>query len=177
MVKWLLGLALFLYAALWFGGADNGQVRAGLRDAPTETLATVIVAEPSVPESPAIAAAELVPMLPRPPVTVLPAPKPEPTLGLTAMIEDTPAAEDALVQTALTDDTTGTTLRWVAVERANVRAEARKSATVTGRIEQGEAVAVLWVEPNGWARVRIEGDGIDGFVHESLLTDLNPQFQ
>lgn len=178
MVKWLVGLALFLYAALWFGGADKGQVRAGLRDAPAENTVNVGVAPAPVPDppKPIIAAAELVPMLPRPPITVKPAPAPEPTLGLAALTQDA-TADEAMVQSALESENLGTTLRWVAVERANVRAEARKSAAVTGRIELGEAVAVLWVEPNGWVRVRIEGDGIDGFVHESLLTDLNPQFQ
>jgi uncharacterized protein YgiM (DUF1202 family) len=182
MVKWLVGLGLILYAALWFGGEDRGQMRAGLRDAPAEeaVIEQVIVAAPAPapePEQPVTlaSATELVPMLPRQPVKVMP--PPEPVLGIAAMTA-TAADQPLLPEDTLTVGTAAdSTLRWVAVERANVRAAANKTATVTARIDQGEAVAVLWTEPSGWARIRIEGDGVDGFIHESLLTDLNPQFQ
>ena len=175
MLKWLLGLGLFLYAALMIAGDDNGQQRAGLRAPPAEAMQTVVVTPPSddTPVTRA-AVAELVPMMPLPQERVAQEPAPS--------AEDA-AAEDALVQAMLAQPDAplamgdGQTLRWIAVQRANVRADARKSAPVTARLEQGEAVAVLWTDPSGWARVRIEGDGIDGYVHESLLTDLNPQFQ
>lgn len=196
MLKWLLGLGLFMYAFLMIAGTDNGQQRAGLRDVPQDQTPIVSVSAP-VPEEQALvtAATDLVPMLPAPPIRVVP-PKPETTPLLQAeapAVPDSPAAQDALVQTLLDQSdatlpmtfapspeeqpTEGAILRWVAVERANVRADASKTAQVTARIEQGEAVSVLWTDPSGWARVRIEGDGIDGYVHESLLTDLNPQFQ
>ncbi|OYU18064.1 MAG: hypothetical protein CFE34_12505 [Rhodobacteraceae bacterium PARR1] len=174
MLKWLLALGLFLYASLMIGGTDNGQLRAGLRDLPAAPAEVASASPP--PEETVLRStvAELVPMMPAPPpLRVLPAPPKRQA--------EAPAAQDGLVQAALEQpaDTAaaGETIRWVAVERANVRADASKSATVTGRIERGEAVTVLWTEPSGWARVRIEGDGVDGFVHESLLTDLNPQFQ
>lgn len=182
MVKWLVGLGLFLYAALWFGGEDRGQLRAGLRDAPAAEAVTeqvVLVASTPAPEpEPPVtlaSATELVPMLPREPVKVMP--PPEPALGIAAMTATTTDQPLASDQTVALDTSADATLRWVAVERANVRTAANKTATVTARIDQGEAVAVLWTEPSGWARIRIEGDGVDGFIHESLLTDLNPQFQ
>lgn len=197
MLKWLVGLGLFMYAFLMIAGTDDGQQRAGLRAVPEEDQTQAIRVSAPVTDEQALvtAATELVPMLPAPPIRVMP-PKPEtaPVLQAeTPAAQGAPAAQDALVQTLLDQSSAtaamtfapmhdapsaeGTTLRWVAVERANVRAEANKSAPVTARIDQGEAVAVLWTDPSGWARVRIEGDGIDGYVHESLLTDLNPQFQ
>lgn len=184
MVKWLVGLGLFLYAILWFGGEDRGQMRAGLRDAPAEAVAEVAVVEQVTVTAPAPApeqsvtlanATELVPMLPRQPVTVMP--PPEPMLGIAALSDDAAALTLMPDETVTIDAAADASLRWVAVERANVRVAASKTAAVTARIDQGEAVAVLWTEPSGWARIRIEGDGVDGFVHESLLTDLNPQLQ
>ncbi len=184
MVKWLVGLGLFLYAILWFGGEDRGQMRAGLRDAPAETVAKAAVVEQVIVDTPAPApeqsvtlanATELVPMLPRQPVAVLP--PPEPTLGIAALSNDATTLTLTPDATPTIDAAEAPTLRWVAVERANVRTEASKTSAVTARIDQGEAVAVLWTDPSGWARIRIEGDGVDGFIHESLLTDLNPQLQ
>ncbi len=176
MLKWLVGLGLFLYAGLMIAGTDDGQKRAGLRDMPPEVIQTATVAPPPA-ETPLITAtvAELVPMLPAPPpIRVLPPPTTQ---------AEAPAAQDELVQAMLVQPdeaaapSDAENLRWIAVERANVRADASKNAPVTARLDQGEAVAVLWTDPSGWARVRIEGDGIDGYVHQSLLTDQNPQFQ
>ena len=190
MLKWLVGLGLFIYAFLMIAGGDDSQQRAGLREVPEDQTPPVIVSAPVTDDQVLrTAATELVPMLPAPPIRVLP-PKPDAVPVVQAQI---PAVQDAVMQ-ALLDPTLeteamtfapdpdaalaeGTVLRWVAVERANVRSGASKTASVTARIEQGEAVSVLWTEPSGWARVRIEGDGIDGYVHESLLTDLNPQIQ
>lgn len=190
MLKWLLGLGLFMYAFLMIAGTDGGQQRAGLREVPEDQTSATRVSAPVTDEQALVTAAtELVPMLPAPPIRVMP---PQPEAAPVAQVQ-APAAQDARVQPLLdqsgttaaltfapaadTSVTEGTTLRWVAVERANVRSAASKTAPVTARIEQGEAVAVLWIDPSGWARVRIEGDGIDGYVHQSLLTDLNPQFQ
>jgi len=184
MVKWLLLLAVALYAAMLYGGEDRGQLRAGLRPdaltAPSEPASDPVAAAPAaVARSAAVA---LVPMLPRPPKDpASPAPQatsvnepaatPDETMGSALLTEDAAASDLQIVATE-----TGTaTLRWVAVDRANIRAEASKSAPVSARLGRGEAVAVLWTEPSGWSRVRIEGDGIDGFIHSSLLTDSEPQ--
>lgn len=190
MVKWLLLLAVTLYAAMLYGGEDRGQLRAGLRPQPAEPLPppiTVTVTEAAAPAPVQRSAAiTLVPMLPRPAQETAPvAPQPTQTadiapptdatgnqpLGISLLTEDT-AAVDLEVAAA---ETTTTPVRWVAVERANIRAEGSKSAPVTARLGRGEAVAVLWTEPSGWSRVRIEGDGIDGFIHSSLLTENEPQ--
>ena len=95
-------------------------------------------------------------------------------------------AEQALLQTASipieieTDTATETglpataTLRWVAVESANVRAQPGRYGAIAGRVERNDVVQVLWMEDNGWARIRMEGDGVDGFVFGDLLTDVEP---
>jgi hypothetical protein len=195
MLKWLLGLGLFMYAFLMIAGTDDGQQRVGLREVPEDQTQTVRVSAPVTEEQALVTAAtELVPMLPAPPIRVMP-PKPEAAPAVQASLTQTrlnqsddmaamtfapapdPSTDPVIASGTDPTVTEGTTLRWVAVERANVRSAASKTAPVTARIEQGEAVAVLWIDPSGWARVRIEGDGIDGYVHQSLLTDLNPQFQ
>jgi hypothetical protein len=187
MLKWLLGLGLFMYAFLMIAGGDDSQQRAGLREVPEVQAPPVSVSAPVTDDQVLrTAATELVPMLPAPPIRVLP-PKPDAAPAVQASLTQTRLnqSDDMAAMTFAPgpDTATGptvteeTTLRWVAVERANVRSGASKTASITARIEQGEAVSVLWTEPSGWARVRIEGDGIDGYVHESLLTDLNPQIQ
>lgn len=162
MFKWLILLCGFLYCALLLGGTDHGQLRAGLRDIDQPVKReTVQVAAPApvAQVDDTIIATNLVPMLPEQPIRVLPR---------TAMPEPIPVAAQPTEQPENTD------LRWVNVDRANVRAAAHKGANVTGSIDRGESVLVLWTEPNGWARVRIEGDGVDGFIHQSLLTEIDP---
>jgi uncharacterized protein YgiM (DUF1202 family) len=53
----------------------------------------------------------------------------------------------------------------------NVRGGPSTQDAVVGRLTRGEAVMVVWVEDNGWARIRVEGDGIDGYMAMDFLTD------
>ena len=63
---------------------------------------------------------------------------------------------------------------YVAGRSVNVRGGPSTNNPVVGRLGRGEAVLVVWVEGNGWARVRVEGDGIDGYISAGLLTDQAP---
>lgn len=51
----------------------------------------------------------------------------------------------------------------------NVRSGPSSRSQVVGKLGRGEAVTVVWVEPNGWARIRIEGDGIEGYMSKDFL--------
>ena len=60
---------------------------------------------------------------------------------------------------------------YVIGRSVNVRSGPSTGDAVIGKLTAGEAVSVIWVEDNGWARVRVEGDGIDGFMSMAFLSD------
>lgn len=183
MFRLLILLGAMMYGVLLIAGEDKGQMRAGLRDVPDAAApAAPVPAAPVMAEAPAdavapAAAAVTLASLPHQPIRVLPAP-PRP---VAAALSDLPTGSIAPADPAETAESdvqddlpANTQLRWVTVDSANVRKAPSRNSSVTGRVEQGEALLVLWTEDNGWARIRVEGDGVDGFVHESLLTDTDP---
>ena len=62
----------------------------------------------------------------------------------------------------------GGTLWEVNSSSANVRSGPSTSEGVIDRIGRGEQVLVI-AESNGWVKIRIEGDGVDGWVSKKLL--------
>lgn len=192
MLRLLILFGITFYGVMIVFGEDRGQLRAGLRDAPMATgpaAAPVVVADSAEaqPAAPLVAVPDQAQrILPMPQDNVATQPSPMPTA-----VE---LAEQALLQTAsipieiatetVTETVTGTatetglpataTLRWVAVDSANVRAQPGRYGAIAGRVERNDVVQVLWMEDNGWARIRMEGDGVDGFVFGDLLTDVEP---
>lgn len=192
MLRLLILFGITFYGVMIVFGEDQGQLRAGLRDAPMATgpaAAPVVVADSAEaqPAAPSVAVPDQAQrILPMPQDNAATQPSPMPTA-----VE---LAEQALLQTAsipieietetVTEAVTGTvtetdlpataTLRWVAVESANVRAQPGRYGAIAGRVERNDVVQVLWMEDNGWARIRMEGDGADGFVFGDLLTDVEP---
>ena len=162
MIRWTLLLCAGLYAALWFGGADRGQQRFGLIGAPVVVAAPVatpvqkIVEGAPPPKTGLLAPAAFVPaqpvMTPQPPLKA----------GATAetapeFAPQTPAAGQLMVVNA---------------NSANVRGGPGTDYSVMGRLTRGEAVLVV-AEANpvaGWSLIRIEGDGIEGYIASRLLT-------
>lgn len=61
------------------------------------------------------------------------------------------------------------TIRRVAATGANVRGGPSTGFDVVGRLTRGEEVEVIEDGANGWLRVRIQGDGIEGWVSARLL--------
>ncbi|MBZ4021087.1 hypothetical protein CKO11_01240 [Rhodobacter sp. TJ_12] len=57
----------------------------------------------------------------------------------------------------------------VRVNRANVRGGRGTTHPVIGSLERGEEVRVVADPGDGWVQVRIEGDGVDGWMAKSLL--------
>lgn len=60
--------------------------------------------------------------------------------------------------------------RRVLAESVNVRAGPSTGNPVVGRLARNEEVEVLERDPSGWVLVRIQGDGIEGWVAERLLS-------
>jgi uncharacterized protein YgiM (DUF1202 family) len=45
---------------------------------------------------------------------------------------------------------------------------------VVGRLVRAEAVSVIAPEVDGWVRIAIEGDGLEGFIAARLLSQTDP---
>ena len=158
MFKYLVILAAAFYATLLIGGEDRGQQRMGLQGAydTSPAPAPVIAKAPEIAPAQTAAAETVAPadslrILPRPTDSAA-------TLQPATLTPEAPPADD---------------LRVITAEAANVRDGASRNAAVIGRLENGEVVRIL--ETTGdWVHIRIEGDGIDGYVHRRLISTEPP---
>ncbi|MBN2630232.1 MAG: SH3 domain-containing protein [Rhodobacteraceae bacterium] len=161
MIRLMLLLAAGLYLTLLIGGADRGQMRFGLIAARQE--AAVLAeqqATAAAVDTPVVSRAEVV--QPQSPVVVgVGFAPPQPLM--------TPApAPEAPMEERLGE------VQYVTGRSVNVRSGPSTRDAVVAKLSRGEAVTVVRQEDNGWARVRIEGDGIDGYMSKDFLTDLAP---
>ena len=62
---------------------------------------------------------------------------------------------------------------FIGAKSVNVREGPGKDFAVVGRLARGEAVLVVadGEGPDGWSLIRIEGDGVEGYVASRLLTE------
>jgi hypothetical protein len=63
----------------------------------------------------------------------------------------------------------GAAFRPVIAASANVRGGPSTGFPVVGRLTRGEEVEVVEADASGWLRIRVQGDGIDGWVAARLL--------
>lgn len=192
-LTFLLCTSLFLVMLL--GGRDFGQLRPGLALAEVDAVQTNVtakapavetvvleVAAAVVPEptaipavAPVVAAAEApaavpAPILPEevlaavaaPPVTI----EPENTVFTLSNYAD-PAPEGAA---PAAEKSAEGEVWYVAGNSLNVRAGPSTNDEVVGKLSRGEATLVVSREGEDWARIRIEGDGIEGYVAMRFLT-------
>ena len=68
-----------------------------------------------------------------------------------------------------------TNVQFVTGERVNVRQAPTTSAAVVDQVVFAEAVEVLTEPENGWVQIRIEGDGVEGFMASRFLQSNDPQ--
>ncbi|MDT8854497.1 SH3 domain-containing protein [Paracoccaceae bacterium Fryx2] len=144
-------LCVTMFLTLLIGGRDYGQQRPGLAAA----LLTAVDAPAAQPVAPPDAVQDVVPAayLPRSPQVVTPQiPAP--------VFVATPAPAPAAAATPVW---------YVTAGAVNVREGPSTDYAVVGRLTRGEAALVVWHEDDGWARIRIEGDGIEGFVATRFL--------
>lgn len=187
MLRMTLILCIGMYAALMIAGVDRGQLRPGLANAAAKaTVAAnndvggtdsvqVAAVEPVV--EPIESAAPSAPVAPVAEETVVavaaPEPEPyvepartvvteveEPIFSLAAIgnesVPSTPAPEVA-------DGGEGT-IWYVTASSVNVRAEPSTDAEIVGRLGSGEATLMVQAVDSDWARIVIQGDGVEGFV-------------
>lgn len=156
MIRLTLLLCAGLFAVMLLGGEDRGQMRFGL------------VAKPSVAEPVIVAAAEAAPVVIQSRGAVAKVSNaafvPEKPVMINAAAAQDIDAQDAVVQERV---------MTVTAKSVNVRGGPGKDYSVMGRLTRGESVLVLIDQtlPEGWSHIRVEGDGIDGYIATRLLTE------
>ena len=192
MLRLTLILCIGLFAALMIAGEDRGQMRPGLAEAATvKPLAVADVSTatdsvaPAVVEEPVtrVAAAPVVEPEPAPVVArAKPAPYVEPERKLVTRLEEpvfslasvgTEPVSAAGLQPEPADGGTGT-IWYVVANSVNVRAEPSTEGEVLGKLGSGEAALLVQAVDEEWARIVIQGDGVEGFVAMRYLSPEAP---
>ena len=163
MFKLTFFLCAGLFTAMYFGGADRGQLRFGLVEKPRVVAAAVVEAAVVVADAPEVVAAPAVI-----PVTEA-AFVPEAPLMITPAVAEA-APEPAVAEPATTEPGV---LMVVNTKSANVRSGPGKDYDVVGRLMRGESLLVVaqGEGADGWSLIRIEGDGVEGYIATRLLTE------
>ncbi|MGB4908613.1 MAG: SH3 domain-containing protein [Tabrizicola sp.] len=180
MLRMTLILCVGMYAALMIAGADRGQLRPGLADAAVQAGASGVTAnnsdqlaavepvvaapvetavvEVAVPEVAETAVAETAPEPYVEPARTVVTAVEEPIFSLASVgNEAVPAAPE------VPDGGEGT-IWYVNASSVNVRAAPSTEAEVVGRLGSGEATLLVQTVDDDWARIVIQGDGVEGFV-------------
>jgi uncharacterized protein YgiM (DUF1202 family) len=179
MFKLVFVLAAGMFVTLLIGGEDNGQVRQGLVgvEPATEALVQPAAAVPAaVPAAEALpaqnAAVKLITFTPMAVQTPKPA-QPAPIVGAFVLegVDETKLVEAAPTPVAAPD---ALPVLYVISNSVNVRGGPSTNFEVVGRLTRAEAVTVVSPAEDGWVQIRIEGDGVEGFIAARLLTDIAP---
>jgi len=63
---------------------------------------------------------------------------------------------------------------YVTASRVNVRGGPSTANPVIGSVEFADSVQILSDPEQDWVMIRVEGDGVEGYVASKFLTDVNP---
>lgn len=199
MLRLTLLLCIGMFAALMIAGEDRGQLRPGLAEAAakraepgtdvvagadsadgeTETVTRVEPTVEVVAAEPDLAAAPPVVARAEPEPVVEPLPEAaiaveEPVFSLSTLgNEAVPGAGDDAAVPETADGGAGT-IWYVNADQVNVRAEPSTEAEIVGKLDSGEATLVVQAVDEDWARIVIQGDGVEGFVALRYLTPEAP---
>ena len=194
MLRLTLLLCIGMFAALMIAGEDRGQMRPGLAAAAAkkvlpeavtgaesqpeqlvettraavDPVAEVAAAEPpaAVEEpAPVVASAEPAPYIE--PERELVTAVEEPVFSLSSVGNETPPAAEAQPEVAAGG---AGTIWYVSASSVNVRAEPSTEAEVVGKLTSGEAALMVQAVDDDWARIVIQGDGVEGFVAMRYLS-------
>ena len=188
MLQLTLLLCSSLFLVMLLGGRDFGQLRPGLAQAEAEANAAPVTAEVPVVETVALVDATPVvvaavvpkPVAALPPAVVAPVavaaeatpvPVPEtPENTVFTLSNYADPVPEAAPAPAAADTSSEGEVWYVAGNSLNVRSGPSTNSDVVGKLTRGEATLVVWREGADWARIRIEGDGIEGYVAMRFLT-------
>ena len=160
-------------------GEDHGQLRPGLAAAAREAAQT-----PQVTQAPATAEVLLAAIPAAAPADQAPVATPVVVEQAAAPVENATdpvftlaTFGDGTLATEAPSDTNSPVdgrLAYIDGKSVNVREGPGKENAVISKLSRGEAVTIVWQDDTGWSRVRIEGDGLEGYVSTSLLTTAAP---
>ncbi len=151
MFKMTFFLCAALFSAMQFGGEDRGQQRLGLIAKPTYAAARPDADSDRTFATASVASASFVPEGP---------------------LMATPAAIGKLPDPAAPEPELGVVMA-VNSKSVNVRSGPGKDFEVVERLVRGDTVLVVTKgdEADGWSLIRIEGDGIEGYIASRLLRE------
>lgn len=94
------------------------------------------------------------------------------TLAL-PLVEAAPAADPSPAAAAAppTETDAAPVVHYVAANTVNVRAGPSAQSESLTKLDRGEAVLVLPSDTPGWSMIRIEGDGLEGYIATRFLGD------
>lgn len=190
MLRLTILLCSGLFLVLLLGGRDVGQLRPGLALAEAEANVSSVTAEvpdvetmalandtaqssvavaevveaPATRLAPVATQAQVVPVAQVADVAPVPS-EPENTVFTLSNYADPVAEAVAAVEPVAQDE-----IWYVAGNSLNVRAGPSTDDAVVGKLSRGEAMLVVARAGEDWAQIRIEGDGIEGFVAMRFLT-------
>jgi hypothetical protein len=135
-----------LFVVMLIGGADRGQQRFGLVELPKSTAVV------------------------RAPAEDMPQDQPAPAIEVATFAPEAPLIATAA---AVQVDAAKLGLRVIGSKSANVRSGPGKDFSVVGKLSRGESVTLVSQSdgPDGWSLIRIEGDGVEGYVATRLLAE------
>lgn len=158
MVRLTLFLGAALYLVLLLGGGDGGQQRLGLTGAyDVAHIAVTPIGTAETSGGQAVAGLQAEPAVYAPAQPVMTAP--DEALVQSAVALAAPAPAEAAAD-----------IRVVSAQAVNVRGGPATSFQVVDRLTRGEEVLVVADAGNGWSLIRIEGDGIEGYISTRLLS-------
>lgn len=154
MTKLVILLCGTLFLTMLIGGQDRGQLRFGLMAEP-DVRQQEPVKRAAISSQPAQTAVTIVVFAPSEPVMAIPAESVE-------MVESLPPAPEVVLK-----------VLYIDAKSVNVREGPGKDFPVVARLSRGVAVQALTGldGPQGWTRIRIEGDGLEGYIASNLLSE------
>lgn len=175
MFKLTALLCAAMFSVLLIAGEDRGQLRPGLVNAPIQVaVAEPVVALATEPVAAASAAPAEVASVSAP-VSVETPTSPATEAAIQETVFSLAAySDEAPVAAPVSDAQTSGDLAYVAAESVNVREGPGRENPVLARLGRGEAVTIVSTDDAGWARIRIEGDGLEGFMSLEYLSSTAP---
>lgn len=169
---------LRLVSLLTLLGGGFVAATAFLGDQPPAPVATATGVSRAAEATVASAPAELPPAVQR--IADSPVDLPGVSFAAGPVILDNVAPSEAMVQLAAAEtvrparaglsDGAASGFRQVTARSANVRGGPSTRNPVLGRLSQGDEVTVVEDGGNGWFLIRVEGDGLEGWISGSLLS-------
>lgn len=176
MFKLVSLLAAGMFLTLLIGGKDYGQTRQGLIGvtiAPEErpVVREAAVVAPIVPPKVDVKLANFTPISVQTPPPVL---KSGSSVIAGPFVIVGEAKVEAVAKAVAEQTSDALPVMFVSSNAVNVRQGPSTDYEVVGRLTRAEAVTVVSPEQDGWVRIAIEGDGLEGFIAARLLTNTDP---